>query len=852
MPLKHILCFLLLPYLLEAQVQQFPFTENFDSVSVPSLPPGWATTANRTPSGDFTTTTSTPRSDPNAAISTNSAISQILISPLLDFSNKEADSLKFYERRSSSHNSCLLIEASTDGGSTFTVQIGDTLHNPGTTSYVLRNLKLPSSLSNKSSVKIRWRVVGNGKGTTGTIRFDDVTITALYHLDASVAGIYFQPAFPVIGDSVNIYATIKNVGIQSMQNILVEFYLDTNHNTLPDPSELFSSMTINQILQPKETTSVQSYLKNLSLGDHKIIVKSSLSGDQNISNDIFHTNLTIGLPPQSVVVNEIMYAPSSPEPEWIELFNQSEYTADLMNWKISNRMTSSKHTLSTTSIILKPQEYCIVTRDIATFTAIHPDLDAQIAQAGSLPTYMFNNTGDAVVLFDSRSVLMDSTRYFPSWGGSDGKSLERIESKDALNDSTNWSSSGDSLGSTPGKQNYSTPLEYDLRLVRVVSLNTTQNSTTISAIIRNAGHQPADNYSVSFFADLNFDGIPQSTELIETKSSTSFLQPKDSLRFDFVWNNPPSGRCAVISQIDYTEDMRLSNNIVHTLIKNSFQQHSIIINEIMYEPQVSQSEYIELYNRSSNSIDLCGWKLSDIRDTSKTSKKYLLSDSTLILGAGDFIVIASDSSIFPSYPNLTDKAFHVLIRPNCISLNNDGDNILLCDLTNQMIDSIHYLPSWHNSELANVAGRSLERINPNLSSNDRRNWSTSANPSGGTPGKQNSLFTTAVPSSATISFSPNPFSPDGDGFEDVTIISYQLPATAALIRMRIYDTVGRLIRALANGEPSGSHGEIIWNGFNDNNQKVAMGIYIVLLEALDAYGSNVQTTKGVVVVAAKL
>ena len=70
--------------------------------------------------------------------------------------------------------------------------------------------------------------------------------------------------------------------------------------------------------------------------------------------------------------------------------------------------------------------------------------------------------------------------------------------------------------------------------------------------------------------------------------------------------------------------------------------------------------------------------------------------------------------------------------------------------------------------------------------------------------------------------------------------------------MRIYDIQGRLIRTLANSEPSGSRGEIIWDGFDDNRNKARIGIYVVLLEALDASGGNVQALKGVVVVATRL
>lgn len=117
---------------------------------------------------------------------------------------------------------------------------------------------------------------------------------------------------------------------------------------------------------------------------------------------------------------------------------------------------------------------------------------------------------------------------------------------------------------------------------------------------------------------------------------------------------------------------------------------------------------------------------------------------------------------------------------------------------------------------------------------------------------RNSIFTASIPTNASLTFSPNPFSPDGDGFEDFTMISYRLPTSAALVRIRIYDAKGRLVRSLANAEPSGSHGQIIWDGFTDGREKARIGIYVVLLEALDANGGTVQITKGVVVVAAKL
>src|ERR1051326_3402485 len=107
---------------IQSHSQQFPVVENLDSVIVPALPSGWTSTSSRSPSGDFVTTSSLPHSAPNALISTDATVAQVLTSPGLDFTGMSADSLKFSERRSGSHNSALLVEASSDGGKRFPIR----------------------------------------------------------------------------------------------------------------------------------------------------------------------------------------------------------------------------------------------------------------------------------------------------------------------------------------------------------------------------------------------------------------------------------------------------------------------------------------------------------------------------------------------------------------------------------------------------------------------------------------------------------------------------------------------------------------------------------------------------------
>ncbi|HEY7751969.1 MAG TPA: FlgD immunoglobulin-like domain containing protein, partial [Ignavibacteriaceae bacterium] len=147
---------------------------------------------------------------------------------------------------------------------------------------------------------------------------------------------------------------------------------------------------------------------------------------------------------------------------------------------------------------------------------------------------------------------------------------------------------------------------------------------------------------------------------------------------------------------------------------------------------------------------------------------------------------------------------------------------------------------------------SLERINPTLSGNDPANWSSSADILGATPTTQNSIYTENLSSESNISVSPNPFSPDDDGFEDFTIINYNLTQATSQVRIKIFDSKGRLVRTLTNSQASGPSGSIIFDGLGDDGQALRIGIYIIFLEAINEGAGVVENMKTVVVVARKL
>lgn len=1117
------------------QVAQFPYLQNFDSsyIITPALPKGWSSTQNRTAgTNDFTTTTSTPNSNPNTVVSTNARINQILISPVLNLSGKLVDSIKYFERRSSTHDSGVLVEASTDGGNTYNLIISDTIKYAGHTNYLQRKIQLPELLSNQANVKFRWRVIGNGTGTTGTIRFDDVIITVKVKTDLGISSTNHQPIHPIIGDSLILHTTVKNLGLEAVQNYTVSLFIDANFDSIAQLSELFQIRSLDSLLNQHDSLRISSLIPFQGTSELQMIIILDAIGDEDLLNNKKIVRVEFGITPNSIVVNEVMYRPTAPEPEWVEitnitndsinlklwkisdnrtasrftitstdyylrpnnfvlitkdsinlfevrpniagkifivsslpalnndsdavvifdhrgkiidsafykstwggsagksleriepnehttlksnwgtcvhpdgatpnrknsltqkdfdlsirailfepvnpiatneliinsiilnkgkrtvenfsielfwdankdsiyqsseliasaifsnqiisgdsiifsksiaiptvssytfiarvilmndedtlnniklasvfvgyksntivinelmfapvggepewfeLFHISSDTVNIQNWKISNRNSSSRYLITSSQILLLPKEYLVVTKDTAQLFFKRRDISSKVIQSLSIPTYLFSNNGDAAVLFDNRNVIIDSIIYQPSWGGSNGRSLERVEAAITPLDSTNWGNSPDSSGATPGKQNYLTPLEFDLQGVRFYSSKSLPNEpVNIFLVIKNAGKHRASNFNIKLFHDINGDSIWQDSELISTQNFSGTLSFKDSTIVNFVWQNPGGGVKQIIGCVEYPNEMRLKDNVTFGILRIGYPQQSIVINEIMFAPLSGMCEYVELFNRESYPVAMRDWKIHDQPDTAGKANEFKMGASSIIVKPGEYLVLSADSSILNLFSYLSDTTDNIhlhIFKKSSLSLSNDGDDVVLKDLTDFVIDDIRYSPKWHNPEVYDVRGRALERINPNLPGNDPRNWTTNVNPGGGTPGKQNSVFTSTISTNASLKFSPNPFSPDADGFEDHCIISYNLPSTTTMVRMRIFDSRGRLIRTLVNNEPSGTSGQVIWDGMNDERQKARLGIYVVLLEAFDVNGGNVNTIKGAVVVAGRL
>ena len=163
----------------------------------------------------------------------------------------------------------------------------------------------------------------------------------------------------------------------------------------------------------------------------------------------------------------------------------------------------------------------------------------------------------------------------------------------------------------------------------------------------------------------------------------------------------------------------------------------LVINEIFADPSpvinLTSAEFLELYNRSSNPINLNGLHVAD----SYTANGATLGNYIIQPNAYVIICPVADTAQFTAlgYSNkLGVSSFP--------SLNNAGDNIYLKTGSGIFIDSVNYKDTWYRDAIKKGGGYTLEQINPNQNAacSQANNWIGSNNANGGTPGFTNSVF----------------------------------------------------------------------------------------------------------------
>lgn len=468
---------------------------------------------------------------------------------------------------------------------------------------------------------------------------------------------------------------------------------------------------------------------------------------------------------QKVIVSEIMYHPNGDAPEYIEILNTTATPYDIALWEVSGGINYTFPDFDPSdpqASFFRNKERILVSSvspeelrqayDIPAEVRIFGPWDGDVDGDGIRLSGFLDNRSERLTIKDKNGSLYSSVRYSDRapWNvapDGTGHSLHVINPYKPVDDFHNWTASVHAGGS-PGAP---------------------EPEDTHPGVHLNEVWFDAEG-KLAWVEIYNGDASAASLDgwTIRTQSDLTDLSAEDraTVNAEISGMVPPGGYLTVDVNLEADDDTglyladdagdvlsahRFSNAVPETSYQvfparsdewygvavasrgeanDPARTTSIVINEIMFDPLVgSHGEFIELYNKSTETVDLGGWKL-------EVAVEYVFPAGTQI-GPDSYLVVASDAEWFQSVygdqiPLLGDFDGR---------LSNQGELIRLLDGNNNLADHVDYgaggvwptvadnLGDFLDLEnggggLGNVLpiGGSMELVHPDMDNNRASAW----------------------------------------------------------------------------------------------------------------------------------
>jgi hypothetical protein len=460
-----------------------------------------------------------------------------------------------------------------------------------------------------------------------------------------------------------------------------------------------------------------------------------------------HENLGPSSRKTPIAISEIMYKPAprtdTNNLEFIELYNSNPWFHDISGYRL---VCADMNYTFPPGTIIPGGGFLVVAASPASIQNVYGLTGVLGPYTGSL------KKSESLQLLDEVGAVLLTVPYSnqPPWpvaADGIGHSLVLVNATYGEGDPRAWDSS-DVVGGSPGQMDafrpsplrnvvinefmaHTDPPDFDYielynhanQPVDISGCILTDDPDTNKFIIPPGTVIPARGFV--FFSDtnLNFDlSAAGETLYFKNPDQTRVL---DGVRYGAQQNGVAMGRWPDGASQFYRLSAK-SPGASNAPIRLS----DVVINELMYDPISGNDDdqYIELYNRSTNTLNLTGWQLMDAVSFTFPSNTFL--------NAGNYLVIARNAAhLRTNYPNLnltnclgdySGKLSHngdhlALTMPDTIAPTNNQGVVIVTSI-NITVNDVTYGTGGRWGQWAAGGGSSLELIDPNANTRLAANW----------------------------------------------------------------------------------------------------------------------------------
>lgn len=533
-----------------------------------------------------------------------------------------------------------------------------------------------------------------------------------------------------------------------------------------------------------------------------------------------------------ICISEIMADPSPaiglPEYEYVELYNRTPYDLDLTGWTF----TTGETVKTFPTCVMSGYSYLLLTTSAA---VTHYTVYGKTIGLFSSSTTL-TNSGTCLLLRNTALQVIAQVCYSDDWYGDvlkndGGWSLENINPDHPCSGKDQWKASKSPKGGTPGTDNSYYEPAGDLEPPEITSVFPVSDSVLLITT-----SEPVGIYSPLAVGSFRVDkGI-----------GTSSGEGADPVTCD---------RITALFSSKFVPDTLYHLELTSGLADCSGNKTSkgnwpfalpvlpdsswVIFNEIMYQPLAGCPEWIEIYNRSTHTVDLSQLQLAVVDEVSRAIQSVSpVSAEGRLLFPGDYAVFTAQPEQMISCGHPVD--WRRLVQMDGLpALSDEGARLQLLTRGLTVVDEVVYQPGMQFPLLTDPHGVSLERISAERPSLDPTNWHSASWQCGfSTPGAPNSQEFETTETTSNLAVDPEVFSPNNDGNADMVNLMYTFDRPGYVATLSIYDAAGRQVRKLANNTLMGAEGSYSWDGRNDTGSMSEPGIYLVLLEAFHPGGGK--------------